>query len=158
MTVETTLQDMYNNYPTLFSNRQECYNHLFCTNGNGYVWKWGQIVEDVYGLKDMEEIHVDDYKNPKTREAKQTEENIKMKQDMDRDIHNCLRDCDIEDGHEDPGEYNPNKHHWYPLCKYALILNIPDDIKPDWKRAVDECIELLKKDGIELIPKKYGEK
>lgn len=154
MTVETTLQDMYDNFPTLFSNRQECYDHLFCTNGNGCTWKWGQIVEDVYGLKDMEEIHANDYKNPKTSKAKQSEENIKMKQDMDRGIHNCLREGDIEDGKEDPGEYDPNKHHWYPLCEYALLFEIPSVIKPDWFEATKECLQALKRDKVEIPSEK----
>ena len=118
MTVETTLQDMYDNFPDLFSNRQECYDHLFCTNGNGYTWRWGQIVENVYGLED------------------------------DKELHELKRLDNLEDYNVDIGEYDPNKHYWYPLCKYALILNIPDDVKPDWKKAIEECKEMMKKDGI----------
>lgn len=31
----------------------------------------------------------------------------------------------------------------YPLCKYADILNLPDDMKPDWKEAVKEMYLFL---------------
>lgn len=39
---------------------------------------------------------------------------------------------------------------WYPISEYSLIKRIPADIKPDWKEAVEECKEMLRKDGIEV--------
>ena len=45
MTVETTLQKMFDRYPLMYSTREECFDHLFCTIGNGYEWKWGQLVD-----------------------------------------------------------------------------------------------------------------
>jgi len=150
MTVETTLQDMYDNFPTLFSTRQECYDHLFCTVGNGYCWRLGQIVEDVYGLEDDEEKHKNDYLHPKVLKAEQSLDNIKMKQDEDRDLYELKRLDDLEDYNIDIGEYDPNKHHWYPISRHSLINQIPSDVRPDWKEAAEECIEMLKNDGITI--------
>ena len=150
MTVETTLQDMYDNFPTLFSTKQECYDHLFCTVGNGYCWKWGQIVEDVYGLEDDKEKHENDYLNPKVLKSEQSLDNIKMKQNEDRELYELKRLDDLEDYNIDIGEYDPNKHHWYPLSKHSLINNIPDDVRDDWKKAAEECISMLYADGISM--------
>ena len=154
MTVETTLQEMFDEFPDLFSTRQQCYDHLFCTVGNGYCWKWGQIVPCVHGLEDIKEIHNNDYLHPIVLKAKQSPQNIKMKQDTDRELHELKRLNDLEDDGVDIGEYDPNKHDWYPISKHSLINEIPDDIKPDWKKAVEECKEMLKADGINLTPEK----
>ena len=39
MTVETTLQKMFDRYPLMYSTREECFDHLFRMIGNGYEWK-----------------------------------------------------------------------------------------------------------------------
>ena len=37
-------------------------------------------------------------------------------------------------------------------CKrYAYLFNYPEDIKPDWKNAIDKCKRLLKEYGYDLI-------
>ena len=48
-------------------------------------------------------------------------------------------------------ELEYNFHKWYPLSKeYSLIYTVPDDITPEWKALVEECKELLLKDGIDI--------
>lgn len=53
------------------------------------------------------------------------------------------------------------EHGWkdeiYPLCEYSKIMNIPDNIKPDWKAAVKEFYNYLMTSDIEII-KEYREK
>ena len=46
MRAEDTLQFMFDFYPNLFPTRKHCLDHLFCTVGNGYKWKNGELVED----------------------------------------------------------------------------------------------------------------
>lgn len=160
MTVETTLQKMFDEYPDLFSTRQECYNHLFCTNGNGYEWKRGQIVPCEYeedgNIQMREEAEAADYAaltaawesagiKPK---AVQSETNVVKRRKEDEELHNLKRENDLEDGLPDIGPYDPDRRHWYPISKYSLINNVPDDIKPDWKAAVEECKLMLADDGI----------
>lgn len=38
MTLEKTIQRMFNESPMLFRNRNECLNYLFFIIGNGYKW------------------------------------------------------------------------------------------------------------------------
>ena len=177
MTVETTIQRMFDEYPDLFSTRQECYDFLFCVIGNGYEWRRGQVVEcdDEFG-EDDEAL---DYATPHPR-AEQTKENIAKRRKEDKDLRNLKRENDLAEGLPDIGPCNgfdeegfPMKnspwavHHeecdscrqicplevkmrWYPISEFSLIKRIPADIKPDWKEAVEECKEMLRKDGIEV--------
>ena len=39
--------------------------------------------------------------------------------------------------------YITNDVKLYPLCEYAKILNIPDDIKDDWEDAIRELIDYI---------------
>ena len=146
MTVETTLQQMFDGYPDLFSTREECFNHLFCTIGNGYRWKWGQLVCTGDDDRDANEH---DYLNPAVVKAEQSEENIAKKQKEDKELHDLRRENDLEDGLPDIGEYKYS-NHWYPLSKrYSALFEVPSDAKPDWKAAVEECKKMLEKDGID---------
>lgn len=142
MTVEATLQEMFDKYPQLFSTREECFNHLFCTIGNGYEWKWGQLVyHDKSDLDWNEEIekdmHEDDYAKTHAK-ARQSKENIEAKKRHEEFwVKHGLLD-------KVGGQY------WYPLSKkYSRLFTIPIDAKEDWKAAVEECKKMLEKDGID---------
>ena len=160
MTVETTIQQMFDECPDLFSTRQECYDFLFCVIGNGYKWKRGQIVrvgdgEEDRNIQMWEEMDYADLQDewesagikPK---AAQSEMNIGKRRKDDEKLHNLKRENDLEDGLPDIGPYDSNKRHWYPICEYSLINNVPKDVKPDWKAAAEECRAMLREDGIEV--------
>lgn len=147
MTVETTLQDMFDNYPKLFATRQDCFDHLFFTLGCGYRWMFGQLVKCGQYNK---EIHDEDYLNPKVVKAEQSIENIEMKNKMDREMHEFFRMEALEEDGIDIGPYNPNKRSRDPNSN---IMRVPDDIKPDWKAVVEECKAMLKADNLCLKPK-----
>lgn len=132
---------MFDRYPTMYSTREECFDQLFCTIGNGYKWKWGQLVYvDILDNADEEEVrswHEKDYavKHPR---ACQSKENLD-----ERRRHDELW---IRHGLMKPG----GKHDWYPLSKkYSRLFQIPSDAKPDWKDAVEECKRMLERDGID---------
>ena len=131
MTVETTLQKMYDLYPLLYSTRQECFNHLFCEIGNGYKWQWGQIVH-VEG--EDETVNEDDYAHPYALHASQSKKNLEKKKE-------CLKMLEIAGV--------PKPERWSELNeKYSLIYHVPKNARPDWKAAVEECKDMLEADGI----------
>ena len=149
MTVETTMQKMFDEYPDLFSTRADCLDHLFCTIGDGYEWVHGQLVEcGTYGETDE-----NDYLNPPMKRACQTDENIAKRRKENRELHDLKRENDLEDGLPDIGLYDPDKRHWYPLSKHSHIMNLPDDIRDDWREAANECLKMLVKDGIDVVVK-----
>ena len=143
MTVETTVQWMFDHYPDLYSTREECFDHLFCTIGNGYEWKWGQLVYRDRGNPDYDEkiekkLHDDDYAKEWHVRAHQSKKNIEAKRKRDSVF---VRAGILK---------NIDEHHWYPLSKrYSRLFTIPADAKEDWKAAVEECKKMLEKDGID---------
>ena len=142
MTVETTIQWMVDSFPDLFTTRKECYNHLFCVIGNGYEWKRGQIVRrDEEDNIEAEERDYAVWRNTlliDRKSARQTDENIQKREEW--------RKLLVSGGVLE----SKLKDKWYPLCEYSLIKNVPEDVKPDWAKAVEECKQMLKEDGIEV--------
>lgn len=162
MTVENTIQGMYDHFPTLFKERADCLDHLFCVIGNGMEWKDGELIytdEDnslpLNPLKDKKAFQYnklslrDEAREYLLRDKKLSEDEIK-------DIEEYLLTIPDDIYHERPRKerwyfYNADKSHKYygsSVKKDAFLFNYPDDIKPDWKSAIEECITLLKEDGI----------
>lgn len=122
---------MYDLYPFLYSTRQECFNYLFCSVGNGYKWKWGQVVH-VEG--EDEAANEDDYVHPQTVHSSQSSKNLKKKSEW-------LKIREIAGVLPIP--------RWSKLNeKYSLIYHVPKNARPDWKAAVEECKDMLEADGI----------
>ena len=161
MKPERTLQRMYDEFPKLFPVRQRALNHLFCVIGNGYSWHKGEIVSDnelfIWDNK-IERFIIDpDYEidaesdiistPPKTEEEymKDMEERHMFLAEIK---HGVCPETSIEDHYKD---LENNFRKWYLLSKkYSLIYEVPDDVTPEWKALVEECKELLRKDGIEI--------
>ena len=62
--------------------------------------------------------------------------------------HRVRPEISIEEHYK---ELKNNFHKWYPLSEdYSLIYNVPNDVTPEWKALVEECKELLRRDGIEI--------
>lgn len=138
MTVETTIQEMFDHYPLLYSTRKECLDHLFCTIGNGYEWKWGQLIyDDGNSLRDKD-MHDADYAKPFHAKAHQSIKNIKARQKRNAVFEKAgITKSDDE-------------HHWYPLSKeFSYLFHVPRNAKQDWKDAAEECKKMLEEDGID---------
>ena len=157
MTVEQTFQGMFDHFPGLFKDRADCCNHLFCTVGNGFEWINGELV-DVCAAPCIP-------KNP-LKDGRAFQYN---KLTLRQEAEYYLRRAAIQKGEryepdetlnsipDDQYHWQPRAERWYfykaglPLCRpYAYLFNYPDDIKPDWKAAIEECCEMLLDDGYEL--------
>ena len=67
MTAEETIRKCILSCPLIFKNKLEVYNHLFLTNGNGFKWVNGELIDDSlnngYSLEDsIHDILLDDFK------------------------------------------------------------------------------------------------
>lgn len=161
MKPERTLQKMYDKYPDLFPVRQQALNHLFCVMGNGYSWYKGEVVSNrelfIWDNKLQRYIINPDYKFDEESDIistppKTEEENIKDIEEWRMSLaelrHRIHPEISIEEHYKD---LENNFHKWYPLSKeHSLIYKVPDDVTPEWKALVEECKELLRKDGIEI--------
>jgi hypothetical protein len=130
MKPEDTLQFMMDFYPTIFFNRQKCLDHLFCTIGNGYAWRNGELVD----------IFTDEYLlrwgllHP-IKKAKQSEF--------------CYQNESMDKMYIRKFEETGKKYRrWYPLSEYSKILNLPKNITQEWLELAKECKEMLAKDNI----------
>lgn len=186
MNVELTIQNMFDNYPTLFKERSDCLNHLFCTIGNGYKWVDGELVSyscDITKeyIDQLYSRHVNGtaYQHNKLslRAESQLYENERItngwyeklkKRYPDEDINKLksIRQKTIDKLPDNVYYKEPvRKKRWYfyinvPGCeridfctRYAYLFNYPNNIKPDWKDALEECRAMLIEDGYQL-PKK----
>lgn len=166
MTVENTLRRSLLTFPSIFANALAVYDHLFCTNGNGYEWENGELVEicgfgydtvedAVKGLLHSSLVNEFNGSDSLTRLLIRDAEHIgipilKVKNrricryvDMIYDIDNRMKDFSIPDDEEIKKRVKDYKWSLYPICKYAQICNIPDDVKPDWLEACDRMMKFI---------------
>lgn len=155
MNVECTIQEMFDTYPTLFKERADCLNHLFCVIGNGYYWENGELVDSPNdsGVAKICECHLVNGKAYQHNKLSLRDEcyfnNLVDRSDEVMFVKWVLSRPD-------------NVYHKYPrykrwgfylqgYCEYAKLFNYPDDIKKDWLDAIEECKCLLAEDGYDLI-------
>lgn len=169
MNVKNTLKISLLNYPGLFPNAFSVYHDWFCVNGNGYEWKNGELVgadnnsladnKDDAIIKLLNEQLIESWKN---NSVKQSILNAYIPGDDIRevvtkfiinhnetvvdeikeiiDVDNKMTDFEIK-----PESRFSTSFHFYPLCEYAKICNIPDDIKNDWLLAAKKMIDIMDK-------------
>jgi hypothetical protein len=129
-------------FPTLFPNRTAVLHHALCVIGNGYEWSAdGEIVEDFFQPvplwnkeKALAEIdtEVARYDDSRLREliAEGMRERINATAAVVEEVETRIHQrAAIE--------------RFYPQStEYAKLMNIPENVTPDWKAACDEMREL----------------
>jgi len=148
--VRDTIYGMLTQYPSLFSNRSDCFVHLFLTNGNGYEWENGELIDVCrYSAKTKP-----DFKNEDDEVQKETD---KDSYDWGVDCYNYLR-LDIRRNNmriqfaidnielmmkESLRFYSTSRTIHYSGWEFCKLMDAPKDIKEDWKQAVLECMNAL---------------
>lgn len=140
-------------YPTLYHNRSRVIEHLFIVIGNGYDWIDGQLVETVYGRRQrkaaLDEIYADTPSGRESREhflagtnsdwARTVREGMELRDKIERKHAICRRTL--------ISAFSQKRRQFsrvYPLSHYAKVVNIPDDIQPDWALGAQEAIDLIR--------------
>lgn len=166
-TYANTIKSMLFEFPSLFKTRLDCDNYLFAAIGTGYEWKMGQLCygEDhtIKSLSEYIKEYVDDFlKDNKKNSDKCWPTYFDIRQ-FKYDIYNDLfikplqqlikSYCFIDDILNNPLSVNDIDHDGflYPLGRYSKCLEIPDNIKTDWKEALDEFKNFVKDNIDELI-------
>ena len=175
MKVELTIQEMFDNYPTLFKDRSDCLNHLFCVIGNGYDWINGELVEgpEDYSAEEQKafESRLKDgkafqYNKLSLRAEAKEYYRRRLEKHPEESLNNALsRKLDEEYFNSIPDdEYHKyeRRKRWYFYVnipgheridyhkEFAYLWNYPEDIKPDWKEALEETKRLLREDGFDV--------
>ena len=134
MTVQEHLTDCLLRYPSIFPNKWAVYHHWFIVNGCGYHWENGELVasDDDILLTTVEDGICYQFKETLST-MKRGESGLVFEMNY---LKKAILDCiNLEQRLID---FNSQRETIYPLCQYANIMNIPDDITPEWKDAVTE--------------------
>ena len=165
MNVELTIQEMYEKFPGMFQNRKTCYIQLFCRCGDGYKWKNGELVHEHkhngLGVKYLKGRLVDgkafQHKKLETMGDVYTFWAGKPEYKANKQILELM--AKSPDGKK---EFSSPYNEWLRettttqlMTNAKHLFNYPEDIKDDWKAAIEECKKLLKKDGFD-IPETKG--
>lgn len=137
LSLEQKIQYMGHSYPEIYPDRWAILNHLFFVNGNGYEWVDGQLKNGHHEAK------VIWYQNRKLTEP---EFLALMEKPKFLPQESLL-----------PFAPSENGRAAYPLCQYATIHHIPDDVKDEWLIAAAESLAYLvkhdpkqRKQGLEI--------
>ena len=127
-------------FPGIFTNRTAVLHHALCVIGNGYKWnKKGQLVED--------------FSRPVPLWSKETEL-AELEKDLVRydeplrelfgtEMRKLINEtAKIVDEVDTRANERREIEKFYPQSDYALLMNIPENVTPDWKAACDEMREL----------------
>jgi hypothetical protein len=172
MNVELTIQKMFDSYPGLFKERADCLDQLFCTNGCGYEWENGELVDCQYNQEEMFalEKRLVNGKAHQYNKLSLRAESIMygLERKKKQGIIIPENPMDVFDEYErqyfdslSDDEYytKPRRKRWYFYIdipghehidmheRFVHLFNYPDDIKPDWLAAIEETKMLLKEDG-----------
>jgi len=141
--VESTIFETIYNYPGLFRNRTQVLHYLFAMNGTDFDWVDGELVDvlgdekpnDVQRTASWERGAFDD------RTYELTTECLSIRQLAQ--IRAQQRGSLLQGGLLKYGLYEDELAAVYERSVYAPLLNIPDDIKPDWAAAAEEIRPLI---------------
>ena len=169
MNLKDSVINSMREYPSISGNKLDVYDHLFLTNGNGYDWVNGELIEpsnekpNVISIEEAidklfnDEFRIDlitdrmfFYIGELNKEEKVVKESLQY--DLVRYAQDVKTIVNAEKAvNQSLFEIEPiisldglePECFLYPLCEYSKIMNIPDNIKPDWLDGIKELMDYL---------------
>lgn len=130
MTLEKQIRQSLLLHPSIFPNRWAVLHHLFIVNGNGYEWQDGELIDPTDQpeptMADIVDKHFDFYLS----DRRLINSSLGYSRDACKDAIKAM--FNIEERIKD---MTPTRDKLYPICGYAKILHVPQDVKPDWLEA-----------------------
>lgn len=130
-------------FPTLFTNRTAVLHHALCVIGNGYKWnKKGEVVADFSRPVPLwnKEAELAQLDADMEMHFKDVSARGLVTEDMRKYINATAA---IVEEVEIRIHERVAIERFYPQSNaYALLMNIPENVTPDWKAACDEMREL----------------
>lgn len=169
MNLKDSVINSMREYPSISENKLDVYDHLFLTNGNGYDWVNGELIEpsnekpNVISIEEaIDKLFNDEYRIDLTTdrmffyiEELEKEEKV-VKESLQNDLKRYAQDVKTiinaeKAVNQSLFEIEPiisldglePECTLYPLSKYSKIMNIPDDIKSDWLDGIKELMDYL---------------
>ena len=146
--VRDTVYEMMTLYPSLSKTKSSCFHHLFFVIGNGYEWEDGELVyynreKTEIEFKDEDEVIresgiFDDF-HPDINDKFYDSFRLRTRQ-TNAALQFTLDNFDLIMS----GEHLSFGDYMYPYsAKYNHLTHMPDDVKLDWREAIEECIWAL---------------
>lgn len=109
--------------------------------GNGYKWKKGELV-------DQDNIYEKRYqlRKPIKKAEFPNETYWEQMHEITKTLSNTDMSCN--------SVVSKYSFSWYPLSESSYLYRVPKNIKADWQALREECIALLKEDGI--LPEEFN--
>lgn len=174
MNLEDTIYVMCAAYSCIFPNRRAALNHLFCTGGNGYEWKDGELITKNWDFSNPDKPKQIIYTNKEDEIAAIfSQRKIEAAYRTDRDKEQDKRIKEIL-GPEKWKSFKAKQDYqnrydyvipenikwrvrdtsikpidgltWYPIDRDSNLYKFPKNIKPDWLEAIIETCNLIIKD------------
>ena len=142
-------------------NKLDIYNQFFLVLGNGYEWNDGELV-DVYGNNKILTIEeaienelLDEFnltlfnrsvnRNIRMYDISSSECKDKIRERLKRYYKNIQTILHAEDiiNHNIVINEDKRDFKFYSLTTDSAIMNIPDNIKPDWLEGIEELMDYL---------------
>lgn len=158
MKFEEQIQACFDLYPDLFQHRWEVLEHLFCHYGTGYHWENGELISCSKEYKNLKVILPEDgvaKPNKEYTKEKIKEEYRRLKKELGHyyQEYKNLGIDKLAKKYSDEGLLNMAMNLVLKRKPYLAfgdlwkegspLLNLPEDIKPDWLEGARETIKLL---------------
>jgi hypothetical protein len=148
MNVYKTVKSNLILYPGLFPNAFYVYEHLFCTSGNGFDWKNGQLCDyydEEFSIEDSVISLIDNT-------IAYTPYNLVFLGN-DKDLKKGAKSIlgELRENIENAFSWKskmfdfsfPENYKIMYLSKYSSLCNLPDDIQEDWLQAAKKMYKIL---------------
>lgn len=161
MNLKDTMLSYIRLCPLNTKNKLDIYNQFFLVLGNGYEWNDGELV-DVYGNNKILTIEeaienelLDEFnltlfnrsvnRNIRMYDISSSECKEKIRERLKRYYKNIQTILHAEDiiNHNIVINEDKRDFDFYSLTTYSAIMNIPDNIKPDWLDGIKELMNYL---------------
>ena len=138
-------------FPTLFTNRTAVLHHALCIIGNGYKWnKKGEVVADFSRPVSLWNKEAELAELDADMKARFPDEDLRELVSAGMREHINATATVVEEVETRIHERVAVERFYPQSNKYALLMNIPENVTPDWKAACDEMRELAIEAGWEF--------
>jgi hypothetical protein len=132
-------------YPSVMKTRSEVLHHTLCVIGTNDYWSHGEVKADQDAQHEVPwsyEEHTREIEEEARRDGLR-DYMVDYLMQHAAGLRNVVSNIDMQ-----MYDMTPVKN-FYPQTSFALLMNIPEDVTPEWREACDQMWELAISNGWE---------
>lgn len=137
-------------YPSIFTSRADVLHHVLCVIGNGYVWENGTLVPV---FKEDDRVWTAEWETARFYERYGELGGFEMSDAHNEHWAQYIKEV-VAEYQQVVDTVDERIHDWtyegegiYPQSDYALILNVPEDVNPEWHEDLEKMREFARGRG-----------